>query len=113
MPKPMTPEDMIRELRRLRFSPKAGRPFTFAWLARQAGYTRTAIHQAIVRGSMSPLMAKRLGPSLESANVFRADIAPTLGRPGGGTDGRGSRRASLSRRLGAGARARRERTSDD
>ena len=108
--KPMSPDDVLRELRKIRFSPKAGRPLTFAWLARQTGYNQASIYRAIARSCLATPMAHSIANTL---SLLREENAqPNLGRLGAGLDGRG-RRASVSRRLGAGARARRERTSDD
>ena len=86
MPRPMTPEDVLRELRTNRFAPKAGRPWTFAWLARQSGYDQVSLYRAIKRGYVAIPMANALRQSL---TLLRSDNALSLGRHGAGLDGRG------------------------
>ena len=79
----MTPNDVLRELRRIRFSPWAGRPITIRWLARQSGYSWHSLYRAIRRGWVSPQMAERLSVTLSGHhNAF-------LGRLGAGREGRG------------------------
>ena len=46
----MTPNDVLRELRKIRFSPWAGRPITIRWLARQSGFHYASLYRAIIRG---------------------------------------------------------------
>ena len=35
----MSPDEVLRHLRRIRFCPRAGRPVSLSWIARQAGTT--------------------------------------------------------------------------
>jgi hypothetical protein len=83
----MSPDEVLRHLRRIRFSPRAGRPVSLAWLGRQAGYSsRHALHSAIARGHLSADMTRRLAPIL--AKLFLNEgghSAPTLGPLGGGS----------------------------
>jgi hypothetical protein len=61
MPQEMTPQDILRELRRVRYSPRKGRRLGLTWIACLAGYRRESLYRAIMRGWVSRPMAKRLG----------------------------------------------------
>lgn len=96
----MTPTEVLRHLQRIRYSPRAGRPVSLAWIGRQAGYSkRTVLHQALERGSLTPDMARRLSPIL--ARLMLAEQghnANTLGRWGADDAvGRGHRRRAADR----------------
>ena len=60
MPQQTTPQDVLRELRRIRFSPRKGRRLGLSWVARQAGYQRESLYRAIRRGWMTRAMAQHL-----------------------------------------------------
>jgi hypothetical protein len=86
----MTPAEVLRHLQRIRYSPRAGRPVSISWLARQSGYTHVGLFRAIRLGSITPDMARRLSPVLARVqlgvvNKTQGDIAPTLGQLGAGT----------------------------
>jgi hypothetical protein len=86
----MTRDQVLKTLLAIRYSPRAGRPVGISWIARQAGYTHVAIFHAISLGRISPAMATRLAPIL--VKVQQGNIAPTLGRLGGGSAGGGPAR---------------------
>jgi hypothetical protein len=88
----MTPEQALRVLRTLRFSPTKNRPITFAELARQAGYHPPSLFRVAQRGWMTPTMANRLGQVFDKTiSVSKDHIAPinTLGALNAGRDPRG------------------------
>jgi hypothetical protein len=64
MPQQMSSQDVVRELRRIRYSPRKGRRLGLTWVAFQTGYARHSLYRAIIRGWVSRPMAERL------ANVF-------------------------------------------
>lgn len=90
----MSPDEVLRILRRIRYSPRAGRPVAVGWIARQAGYTPHGIAHAVTRGRLTNDMARRLTPVL--ARILLAEQghnATTLGRYGADDAvGRGHRR---------------------
>ena len=61
MPQQMSSQDVLRELSRVRYSPRKGRRLGLTWIACQSGYRRASFYRAIMRGWVSRPMAKRLG----------------------------------------------------
>jgi len=92
MPQQMTPQDVLRELRRIRFSPRKGRHPGLTWIASQAGYRRESLYRAMNRGWVGTLMASYVGEVLQNVADYRNQVAPTLGPYGGGVDPRGGAR---------------------
>lgn len=60
----MSPEEVLKLLKRIRFSPRAGRPVSLVFLSRQAGYSDRALFRVIRAGSITPAMARRLSQPL-------------------------------------------------
>jgi hypothetical protein len=93
MPQQVTPQNIFRELRRIRFSPRKGRRLGFTWLGVQTGYTRTAFYEALHRGSVTKAMAERVGAILQNVQISRDQVPPsTLGEYTDGFDARGGPR---------------------
>lgn len=91
----MTPDEVLRHLKRIRFSPRANRPVSLAWIGRQAGYaSRHALQHVLRRGTVTPDMARRLSPVLARLVLNeQGHNSPTLGRYGADdAAGRGHRR---------------------
>ena len=86
----MSPDEVLRHLRRIRFSPKAGRPVSLSWIARQANYQPRSLMHAVADGRITRLMAQRLTPVIARLVLEQGgDIAATLGPLGGGSAGLG------------------------
>jgi hypothetical protein len=92
VPQKMSPQDVLRELRRIRFSPRKGRRLGLSWIARQAGYQRESLYRAIRRGWVSNLMVIRLAVVLQNVSYSRSHITLSLGEYGDGLDARGGPR---------------------
>ena len=93
MPQQMSSQDVLRELRRVRFSPRKGRRLGLTWIASQAGYRRESLYRAMNRGWIGTLMAAHIGHVLlQSVADYRSQIALRLGSYGGGADPRGGPR---------------------
>jgi hypothetical protein len=94
MPQQMSPQDVLRELRRIRFSPRKGRRLGLSWVARQAGYQRESLYRAIRRGWMTRAMAQHLERVLRNVTLSGGHNAfsSTLGPLDGGLDARGGPR---------------------
>jgi hypothetical protein len=71
----MTPEQIVRELRRVRFSPPEKRMGVSAvnirTIARSAGVSHMTLYRAIYTGEISAKSAAALGPVLESVTNAR------------------------------------------
>jgi hypothetical protein len=92
MPQQMSSQDVLRELRRIRFSPRKGRRITIAEIARLAGYQPPSLFRVARRGSMSKTMAQRLGQVFDKTiTVSGGHIAwrSSLGTLDDGRDPRG------------------------
>jgi hypothetical protein len=50
MPQQLSSQDVLRELRRIRYSSRKGRRLDLSWIARQAGYRRESLYRAMNRG---------------------------------------------------------------
>ena len=70
MPQQMSPQDVLRELTRVRYSPRKGRRLGLTWIACLTGYRRESLYRAIRRGWVSPPMANRLGVVLRQTVAF-------------------------------------------
>jgi hypothetical protein len=78
VPQQMSPQDVLRELRRIRFSPTKGRRINFSWLARQAGYSTQSLYRSIHRGWLSHRMASRLsGVFQKTTTLSTGQVAPS------------------------------------
>jgi hypothetical protein len=115
MPQQLSSQDVLRELRRIRYSSRKGRRLDLSWIARQAGYRRESLYRAMNRGWIGTLMAARVGQVLQNVTDDRSQVThSSLGEYGGGPDPRGGARfARRARRsapagntisVGAGAR---------
>jgi hypothetical protein len=89
MPLQMSSQDVLRELRRIRYSSRKGRRLGLSWIARQAGYQRESVYRAIRRGWVSNLMAIRLAVVLQNVSYGRSHTTLSLGEYCGGPDPRG------------------------
>ena len=92
MPQQMSSQDVLRELKRVRFSPRKGRRLGLSWIAGQAGYRRESLYRVMNRGWIGTLMAAHIGRVLQNVTDCRNQVAPTLGPYGGGSDPRGGPR---------------------
>jgi hypothetical protein len=95
VPKQMSSQDVLRELRRIRFSPRKGRRLGLAWVASQTGYARHSLYRAIQRGWMTRLMAQRIGTVLRQTVTLtggHSAFSSTLGPLDAGPDPRGGPR---------------------
>ena len=92
MPQQMSSQDVLRELRCIRFSSRKGRRLGITWIASQAGYRRESLYRAMNRGWIGTLMAAHIGHVLQSVADYRSQIALRLGPYGGGGDPRGGPR---------------------
>jgi hypothetical protein len=93
MPQQMGSEDVLRELRRIRFSARKGRGLGISYIASQAGYRRESLYRAMNRGSIGRLMAAHVGQVLRNVANFKNQVArPSLGEFGSGPDPRGGPR---------------------
>ena len=89
----MTPDDVLRALRTIRYSSRRGRRLGLAWIARQAGYRRESLYRAMNRGWIGTLMTARVGQVLQNVADYRNQITrSSLGEYGGGPDPRGGAR---------------------
>jgi hypothetical protein len=89
----MTPDDVLRALRTLRYSPRKGRRMSIGWIAACGGYGRTALYNAIVSGYVSKRMADRIGAVFQNVQIAKDQIPlSSLGEYGGGPDPRGGAR---------------------
>ena len=89
----MNPNDVLRALRTLRYSPRKGRPMSIAWIAVQAGYGRSAIYNAIITGYVTKRMADHVGTVFQNVQIARGQVTrSSLGDYGGGVDPRGGPR---------------------
>jgi hypothetical protein len=79
----MTPPEVIRALRQIRYTHRSQRPQAIAWIARQTGFQRQSLYRIIRRGTLSQQTAKRLAAVL--TNVTRQGGHNTLSSYGGGT----------------------------
>jgi hypothetical protein len=70
MPPQMSPDEALRVLRTLRYSPKRGRRLGMAWVASKTGYARHSLYRAIMRGWVSRPMAERLGNVFDKTATF-------------------------------------------
>jgi hypothetical protein len=95
----MTPDEAVRALRLIRYSPKRGRRLGIAWLARQSGYSREALYAVIRREWCSRTMAQRLDVVFKTVSLSNDRIAfTTLGPLDGGRDPRGRYPAGSGKR---------------
>ena len=93
MPQQLSSQDVLRELRRIRYSSRKGRRLDLSWIARQAGYRRESLYRAMNRGWIGTLMAARVGQVLQNVTNHRNQVArSSLGEYGGGPDPRGGAR---------------------
>jgi hypothetical protein len=89
----MNPNDVLRALRTLRYSPRKGRRIGIAWIAAQAGYGRTALYNAVVTGYVTKRMADRIGAVFQNVQIAKDQVPlSSLGEYGGGPDPRGGSR---------------------
>jgi hypothetical protein len=79
----MTPPEVIRALRQIRYTHRSQRPQAIAWIARQAGFQRQSLYRIIRRGTLSQQTARRLAAVL--TNVTPKGGHNTLSSYGGGT----------------------------
>jgi hypothetical protein len=93
MPQQLSSQDVLRELRRIRYSSRKGRRLGLGWLARQAGYRRESLYRAMNRGWVGTLMAARVGQVLQSVADYKNQVTrSSLGEYGDGLDARGGPR---------------------
>ena len=93
MPQQLSSQDVLRELRRIRYSSRKGRRLDLSWIARQAGYRRESLYRAMNRGWIGTLMAARVGQVLQNVTDDRSQVThSSLGEYGGGPDPRGGAR---------------------
>ena len=84
MPQQMTAQDVLRELRRVRYSPRKKRYLGITWIASQAGYGRTALYSAIISGYVTKRMADCVGTVFQNAQIARDQVTrSSLGEYGG------------------------------
>jgi hypothetical protein len=86
------PDDVLRELRRIRYSSRRGRRLSLTWLAKQSGYRPESVYRALRRGRISNLMVVRLAAVLQNVSYSRSHTTLSLGEYGGGPDPRGGAR---------------------
>jgi hypothetical protein len=95
MPQQMTAQDVLRELRRLRYSARKKRYLGITWIASQAGYGRTALYNAIITGYVTERMADCVGAVFQNVqNARNHTTRSSLGDYGGGVDPRGGPRSA-------------------
>jgi hypothetical protein len=89
----MTAQDVLRELRRVRYSPRKKRYLGITRIASQAGYGRTALYNAIVTGYVTKRMADHVGTVFQNVQIARDEVPRSpLGEYDGGVDARGGPR---------------------
>jgi hypothetical protein len=71
----MSPNEAVRLLRTVRYSPRRGRCHGIGWLARESGHSRQALYAVIRRGWCSRPMAQRLGVVFKNVNLSNGHIA--------------------------------------
>jgi hypothetical protein len=95
MPQQLSSQDVLRELRRVRYSSRKGRRLGLTWIACQTGYQRESLYRAIRRGWVSSPMADRLSAFFRQTVTFSGGhtaLASTLGPLDDGPDPRGGPR---------------------
>jgi hypothetical protein len=80
----MTPADVVRTLRELRFSQRSKGPLGLSFIARQAGRSRECLYNAIKTGHIGRHSAERLAAVFELVRNQMCHKA-SLGPFGGGT----------------------------
>jgi hypothetical protein len=70
MPQQISPQDVLRELRRIRFSPRRGRRLGLTFVASMAGYAPRSLYRVILRGWVSRPMADRLSAVFRQTATF-------------------------------------------
>jgi hypothetical protein len=92
MPQQMSSQDVLRELRRIRYSSRKGRRLGLSWIAKQADYRRESLYRAMNRGWIGTLMTARVGQVLQNVTDYRSHTTLSLGEYGDGLDARGGPR---------------------
>jgi hypothetical protein len=94
----MNPDDVLRGLRQVRYSPRRGRRIGIARIAAEAGYGRTALYNAILTGYVTTRMADHVGPVFQTVQIARNQATlSSFGESVGGPDPRGGARYARRR----------------
>jgi hypothetical protein len=70
----MNPNDVLRALRTLRYSPRKGRRVSIAWIAACGGYGRTAVYNAIITGYVSKRMTDSIGAMFQNVQIAKDQV---------------------------------------